>query len=135
LDGVSNAEARAVVDLYLKTKSAPTARTAPQLADNLDEKFNGFFATHGLPYGKNKLPMKERVQNALAQHGDLGVEMARAPRTGSLQPLRLTKTDDAVRKDAYIDIVKKQFVVKVMDGGAEPKFYGPFSLDGGPAAS
>jgi hypothetical protein len=134
-DGVSNAEARAVADLYLRAK-APVASPkvqAPSLEDGAVSKLNAFFIAHQLPYGDNKLPMKERIQNALAERDKsglgLGVEMARAPRTGSLQPLRLTKTDESVRKDAYVDAVKKQFVVKVMDGASEPKFYGPFALD------
>lgn len=134
-DGVSNAEARAVADLYLRAK-APVASpkaSAPPLEDGAVSKLNAFFIAHQLPYGDNKLPMKERIQHALAARDQaglgLGVEMARAPRTGSLQPLRLTKSDDSVRKDAYVDAVKKQFMVKVMDGATEPKFYGPFALD------
>jgi hypothetical protein len=40
------------------------------------------------------------------------------PRTGSLQPLRID-----TERVAYLDAVKKQFVVKQSDG-----FYGPFEL-------
>lgn len=134
-DGVSNAEARAVADLYLRSKApVPTQKSsAPALEDGAVSKLNAFFIAHQLPYGENKLPMKERIQDALAQREanglGMGLEMARAPRTGSLQPLRLTKSDENPRKDAYVDAVKKQFVVKVMDGASEPKFYGPFALD------
>ena len=134
-DGVSNAEARAVADLYLRTKApaTPSKMTTPVLEDGAVNKLNAFFMAHSLPYGDNKLPMKERIQNALATRSDLGEPMVRAPRTGSLQPLRLTKSDEPVRKDAYVDAVKKQFVVKVMDGAAEAKFYGPFGFDGAAA--
>jgi hypothetical protein len=125
-DGVSNAEARAVADLYLRTK-APVAATkapTPKLEDGAVNKLNAFFIAHNLPYGQNKAPMKERLQHALAlRGGDLGEPMARTPRTGSLQPLRLSNADEP-RKDAYVDAVKKQFIVKVED-----KFYGPFDLD------
>lgn len=142
-DGVSNAEARAVADLYLRAKApsaaaSPKGPAAPALEDGAVSKLNAFFIAHQLPYGDNKLPMKERIQNALADRDakglGLGAEMTRPPRTGSLQPLRLSKSDEAVRKDAYVDAVKKQFVVKVVEGNnsSEAKFYGPFALD--PAA-
>jgi hypothetical protein len=130
-DGVSNAEARAVADLYLRSK-APVATTkvkTPVLEDGAVNKLNAFFMAHNLPYGQNKGPMKERIQSALSSLPGLGEPLARPPRTGSLQPLRLTNTDDPVRKDAYVDVVKKQFVVKVQEGAAEPRFYGPFNLE------
>lgn len=137
-EGVSNAEARAVADLYLRTAATTTATsamssTAPVLEDGAVNKLNAFFMAHSLPNGNNKVPMKERIQGALAQRADLGEPMARPPRTGSLQPLCLTKTDEATRKDAYVDAVKKQFVVKVMDGAQGALFYGPFAFNGAPA--
>lgn len=132
-DGVSNAEARAVADLYLRSKAAlPTTRAAlPVLEDGAVSKLNAFFLAHNLPYGQNKGPMKERIQAVLAQRPDLGEALARPPRTGSLQPLRLTNADEPVRKDAYVDVVKKQFLVKVQDAAAPAtaRFYGPFSLE------
>jgi hypothetical protein len=42
-----------------------------------------------------------------------------------------------VRRDAYLDIVKRQFVVKVtLEGKEAPaaRFYGPFALDDEAAA-
>ena len=131
-DGVSNAEGRAIADFFLGS-NAPLASLKVVLEDGAVSKFNAFFMAHNLPYGDNKLPMKERIQNALSQRTDLGEPMARPPRTGSLQPLRLTKADESTRKDAYVDVVKKQFFVKVMDGAAEAKFYGPFGFDGAAA--
>ena len=136
-DGVSNAEARAVADLYLRTRAPPSSgpvAKAPVLEDGAVSKLNAFFIAHQLPYGDNKLPMKERIQGALARidaEGGLGAPLPRAPRTGSLQPLRLTKADESPRMDAYVDAVKKQFVVKVIDrdNATEPRFYGPFALE------
>ncbi|MBI1945059.1 MAG: hypothetical protein HYS27_05150 [Deltaproteobacteria bacterium] len=126
-DGVSNAEARAIADLYLRSK-APVASTklkAPVLEEGAVKKLEAFFIAHNLPYGSNKAPMKERILTALADK-PLGEPMARAPRTGSLQPLRLSGADQE-RRDAYLDVVKRQFVVRVGDG-PEAKFYGPFAL-------
>jgi hypothetical protein len=127
-DGVSNAEARAVADLYLRSR-APVVSTkaqAPVLDDGAVNKFDAFFMAHNLPYGKNKGPMKERILHMLAAV-PLGEPMERTPRTGSLQPLRLSRLGEE-RRDAYIDIVKKQFVVRVGDG-AEARFFGPFAFE------
>ncbi len=127
-DGVSNAEARAVADVYVRSLApAPTTKVAtPVLDDGALNRFDAFFVAHNLPYGKNKGPMKERVLAALEKM-PLGEPMARPPRTGSLQPLRLPDSDGG-RRDAYLDIVKKQFVVRVGDG-ASAQFYGPFALE------
>ncbi|OGQ10947.1 MAG: hypothetical protein A2138_24970 [Deltaproteobacteria bacterium RBG_16_71_12] len=127
-DGVSNAEARAVADLYLRSR-APTPSTklqAPVLEDGAVKKLEAFFIAHNLPYGTNKGPMKDRILAALAGR-QLGEPMARAPRTGSLQPLRLSRADEE-RRDAYLDVVKKQFVVRIGEG-AQATFYGPFPLE------
>ena len=127
-DGVSNAEARAVADLYLRSRShqgTPKAPT-PVLEGEAVNKLNAFFIAHNLPYGNNRGPMKDRVLRMLAGQ-TMGEPMARAPRTGSLQPLRLSGSDQE-RRDAYVDIVKKQFVVRVSDGSAA-QFYGPFALE------
>jgi hypothetical protein len=119
-DGVSNAEARAVVDFYLQAKTtAPSAKLkAPELDPGAVNKLNAFFIAHNLPYGDNKKPMKERILRAL-DAVVLGAPLSRAPRTGNLQPLRL---DD--NRLAYVDIVKRQFVLRV---GAD--YFGPFPLD------
>jgi hypothetical protein len=124
-DGVSNAEGRAVADLYLRTK-APVASAklpAPKLEEGAVNKLNAFFIAHNLPYGDNKGPMKDRIISALDKLGDMGAALARPPRTGSLQPLRLSAKGDP-QKDAYVDVVKKQFIVKL-----EGNFFGPFSLE------
>lgn len=127
-DGVSNAEARAVADVYVRSVApVPTTKVAtPVLDDGALNRFDAFFVAHNLPYGKNKGPMKERVLQALAEQA-LGAPLPRPPRTGSLQPLRLPDVDGA-RRDAYLDIVKKQFVVRVGDGSAA-QFFGPFTLE------
>ncbi len=125
-DGVSNAEGRAVADLFLRAKTgAPSPRLAtPKLEDGAVSKLNAFFMAHHLPYGDNKGPMKDRILAALHKRDDdLGEALARPPRTGSLQPLRLSAKGEP-QKDAYVDVVKKQFIVK-LDG----RFYGPFGLD------
>jgi hypothetical protein len=128
-DGVSNAEARAVADLYLRSQApgaaSPKVR-APVLEDGAVNKLNAFFMAHNLPYGQNKGPMKERILRALEQQ-PLGEAMPRTPRTGSLQPLRLSAQGEE-RRDAYVDVVKKQFVVRVGEN-ADAKFYGPFTLE------
>ena len=126
-DGVSNAEARAVADLYLRAKAGgPSPKIpTPVLEDGAVNKLNAFFMAHQLPYGQNKGPMKDRILAALEkQGGSLGEPMAQKPRTGSLQPLRLTPNDAPERRDAYVDVVKKQFIVKVAE-----QFYGPFALN------
>lgn len=149
LDGVSNVEARAVADLFVFvcTKSVPatSAKSAALVVeDGVVNKFDAFFMAHQLPYGKNKRPMKEHIEHSLekhraallaqrvgegnrplhvGEHAELGFAMPRAPRTGSLQPVRLTHNEVA-----YVDAVKKQFVVKVKESDAEPTFYGPFGL-------
>lgn len=127
-DGVSNAEGRAVADLYLRSRAhtASVKVPAPVLEGEAVNKLNAFFIAHNLPYGQNKGPMKERVLRALSQQ-PIGEAMARAPRTGSLQPLRLSGPDQE-RRDAYVDIVKKQFVVRVGDGDSA-RFHGPFALE------
>lgn len=128
VDGVSNAEARAVADLYLRSR-APVKSTkvqAPVLEDGAVNKFDAFFMAHNLPYGKNKGPMKERILHALEGKA-LGPAMDRTPRTGSLQPLRLSGAGDE-RRDAYLDVVKKQFVVRLGDG-PQAQFFGPFPLE------
>lgn len=129
IDGVSNAEARAVADFYVRAVNAPPVKSkveVPVLEDGAVNKFDAFFMAHQLPYGRNKGPMKERILHAL-EGKSLGEPMARTPRTGSLQPLRLSRQGEE-RKDAYLDVVKKQFVVRVGDG-AEARFFGPFPLD------
>ncbi|MCC7111399.1 MAG: hypothetical protein IT382_19045 [Deltaproteobacteria bacterium] len=129
VDGVSNAEARAVADFYVRTVSPLPVKAkieVPVLDDGAVNKFDAFFMAHHLPYGKNKGPMKERILHAL-EGKPLGEPMQRAPRTGSLQPLRLSRQGEE-RRDAYLDVVKKQFVVRVGDG-PEAKFFGPFPLE------
>lgn len=129
VDGVSNAEARAVADFYVRTVSPLPVKAkieVPVLDDGAVNKFDAFFMAHHLPYGKNKGPMKERILHAL-EGMPLGEPMQRAPRTGSLQPLRLSRQGEE-RRDAYLDVVKKQFVVRVGDG-PEAKFFGPFPLE------
>src|ERR1041384_4814955 len=124
-DGVSNAEGRAVADLYMRTKLATPSPKLPQpkLEDGAVSKLNAFFIAHNLPYGENKQPMKDRLVAALSARGnDLGPPITRPPRTGSLQPLRLSAKGEPA-KDAYVDVVKKQFIVKL-----EGAFYGPFNL-------
>ena len=120
-DGVSNAEGRAVADFYLRAvKGAPSPKLpAPKLEDGAVSKLNAFFMAHNLPYGDNKAPMKERIVGALARRdGALG-DAIKPPRTGSLQPLRISP-----EQDAYVDVVKKQFIIKQAG-----EFYGPFPLD------
>jgi hypothetical protein len=125
-DGVSNAEARAVVDFYLLAKGgAPSPKfKAPALEPGAVNKLNAFFMAHDLPYGANKGPMKERVMKAL-EHAKVGEPLARTPRTGNLQPLKL---DD--NRLAYVDIVKHQFVLRVGND-----YFGPFALDSGANAA
>lgn len=127
-DGVSNAEARAIADLYLRSKAPVASKKvlAPVLEDGAVKKFDAFFMAHNLPYGKNKGPMKERILAALVDR-PLGEPMARAPRTGSLQPLRISAIGEE-RRDAYLDVVKKQFVVRLGEG-AQASFFGPFPLE------
>ena len=126
-DGVSNAEGRAVADLYLRTKAAvPSRLPTPKLDDGAVNKLNAFFIAHNLPYGDNKAPMKDRIIAALDKLGDMGAPLARPPRTGSLQPLRLSAKGEPA-KDAYVDVVKKQFIVKLE--GSTGNFFGPFSLE------
>ena len=129
-DGVSNAEGRAVADLYIRLKAGkPVAKTAtpaqaPAVDDAVFKGIDRFFMAHNLPYGENKAPMKERLNAALVARGnDLGEQLSRPPRTGSLQPLRLSAVGEP-QKDAYVDVVKKQFVVKLAG-----QFYGPFGFD------
>lgn len=129
IDGVSNAEARALADFYVRTvASRPTETKAPTRAVEAGavNKLDAFFMAHSLPYGRNKGPMKERILHAL-EGRSLGAPMERTPRTGSLQPLRLSGAGEE-RRDAYLDVVKKQFVVRVGDG-AQAQFYGPFALE------
>ena len=123
-DGVSNTEARALNDFFMRAAkpgtSAPTntkVRT-PTLEQGAVRKFNAFFVAHDLPYGENKGPMKERVLRTL-ESTPLGAALDRTPRTGNLQPLKL---DD--ERLAYVDIVKHQFVLRV---GQD--YFGPFALD------
>lgn len=127
-DGVSNAEARAVADLYLRSRAPVVSKKihTPVLEDGAVNKFDAFFIAHNLPYGKNKGPMKERILHALADK-PLGEPMARTPRTGSLQPLRLSGQGEE-RRDAYFDVVKKQFIVRVGDG-PQAQYFGPFALN------
>ena len=131
VDGVSNAEARAVADFYVRTVSPLPAKAkieVPVLEDGAVNKFDAFFMAHHLPYGKNKGPMKERILHALEGKSFRDEDaMPRMPRTGSLQPLRLSRQGEE-RRDAYLDVVKKQFVVRVGDG-PEAKFFGPFPLE------
>ncbi|MCC7073884.1 MAG: hypothetical protein IT383_21430 [Deltaproteobacteria bacterium] len=127
-DGVSNAEGRAVADFYVRcVAQVQTPKVAtPALDHNALNRFDAFFMAHNLPYGKNKGPMKDRVLSMLAKV-PLGAPLARAPRTGSLQPLRLPDVD-GTRRDAYLDIVKKQFVVRTGEG-TSAQFFGPFPLE------
>lgn len=127
-DGVSNAEARAVADLYLRSRAPVVSKKiqTPVLEDGAVNKFDAFFIAHNLPYGKNKGPMKERILHALGDK-PLGGPMARTPRTGSLQPLRLSGQGEE-RRDAYFDVVKKQFIVRVGEG-PQAQYFGPFALD------
>lgn len=118
-DGVSNAEARALADFFIRlraglsTKGAP----APKVSDRGLQMLNSFFVAHHLPYGDNAKPMMELVANVLKNVVYQGA-LDDKPRTGSLQPLRIDR-----ERVAYVDAVKKQFIVKETEG-----FFGPFNL-------
>ena len=114
-DGVSNAEAREIQLFVAKNKQ--------KLDGEAVSAVNAFMMRHNLPYEANRGPMKERMVAVLAAQNGLGEPLPRPPRTGSLQPVRLSGPGEPA-KDAYFDVVKKNFVVKV-DG----QFYGPFALE------
>lgn len=127
-DGVSNAEGRSLADLWARAQKLENPAEVPAEAANAlvlvgeaVRVMNDFFVQHGLPYGKNQGPMRARIE-ALLGDVDLGPPLARPPRTGSLQPLRLQDHDGA-RRDAYLDIVRRQFYVRVGAG-----YHGPFAL-------
>jgi hypothetical protein len=125
-DGVSNAEARAVADFFMRLRAGLSSKSAPAVAvaGRGLEMLNSFFVAHHLPYGVNAKPMMELVASVLKNmvYGGATEEpvtkLEDKPRTGSLQPLRIDP-----ERIAYVDAVKKQFVVKQVDG-----FYGPFEL-------
>lgn len=127
-DGVSNAEARAVADFFIRIRSGVSSKSAPavRVSERGLEMLNSFFVAHHLPYGVNAKPMMELVAGVLKNMVYAQAQEAPAappklddkPRTGSLQPLRIDP-----ERIAYVDAVKKQFVVKQTDG-----FYGPFEL-------
>jgi hypothetical protein len=123
-DAVSNAAAREIADFFIaavKGQPPPKMKEPVALDSDAIRGFNGIFVAHNMPYGANKGPMKERILAALAARGDEPWPVLETkPRTGSLQPLRLSNDPQV---DAYVDIVKKQFVVK-KDG----VFYGAFEL-------
>jgi hypothetical protein len=114
-DGVSNAEAREIQLFVAKNKQ--------KLDGDAVSAVNAFMMRHNLPYEANRGPMKERMSAVLATLPGLGEPLARPPRTGSLQPVRLSAQGEPA-KDAYYDVVKKSFLVKL-----EGQFYGPFPLD------
>jgi hypothetical protein len=115
-DGVSNAEAREIQLFVAKNKQ----KLEPEAVNAV----NAFMMRHNLPYEANRGPMKGRMNAVLAAREGLGEPLTRQPRTGSLQPVRLTDVDEQPEKLAYYDVVKKSFVVKL-----EGQFYGPFPLD------
>jgi hypothetical protein len=126
-DGVSNAEARAVADFFVRLRAGLSSRSAPavKVSERGLEMLNSFFVAHHLPYGVNAKPMMELVAGVLknmvyggATQEPASTKLEDKPRTGSLQPLRIDP-----ERIAYVDAVKKQFVVKQVDG-----FYGPFEL-------
>lgn len=121
-DGVSNAEARALADFFLRVKASVTSKAGPAIVvtGRGMEMLNSFFIAHHLPYGDNAKPMMELVVGVLKElvFEQQAPKMEAKPRTGSLQPLRIDR-----EKIAYLDAVKKQFVVK-----KDADFYGPFEM-------
>lgn len=120
-DGVSNAEARALADFFLRVKTSMATKHNPAIvvSERGMAMLNSFFVAHHLPYGDNAKPMMELVAGVLKSLVlDDQSTLEQKPRTGSLQPLRVDQ-----ERVAYLDAVKKQFVVKQKDA-----FYGPFEM-------
>ncbi len=117
-DGVSNAEAREVADFFMRIQRNVTRKNAPTLlvAAEAITKLNAFFVAHLLPYGDNARPMMSLVLSVL-EHVN-AQPLNTKPRVGSLQPLALGASGVA-----YVDPVKREFVVRTPDG-----FYGPYVL-------
>lgn len=118
-DGVSNAEARAVADFFLRIKSGVVGKATPpvSVSERGLQMMNAFFVAHHLPYGVNARPMMNLVAETI-KNVHFAPLLDEKPRTGSLQPLRI-----AHEQVAYVDAVKKQFVLKTPGG-----FFGPFVL-------
>lgn len=119
-DGVSNAEARALADFFTRIRvSAQQGKPIVHVSDEGLRMLNSFFVTHHLPYGDNAKPMMELVVGVLKNlvYAE-APKLDQKPRTGSLQPLRVDR-----ERVAYLDAVKKQFVVKQNED-----FFGPFEM-------
>lgn len=147
--GVTNAEAKAVLDAFNQTAgpkpSSPNPSgclyTGPIRTAESTAKFEQFFAAYNIPGGKNETTLKNQIERTL-ELVPRGEPLARAPKTTHLIPLLVAdnRPVDGPRVEAFVNAAKGTFYVqytpaRMFIGGKpnDPRTYGPFAINAGQA--
>lgn len=131
---VSNAEAKAIGDLYQRVTSRPNpppgvvicfpSSAEPAALNALD----AFFLARGLPFGKNRQQVTDAIERTL-QTVPLPLETRRTslPKKASLTELDLSSPPSPDGKKAFVDVAKQVFYFSAVEGSGRV-FYGPIAL-------
>ncbi|MBI1944499.1 MAG: hypothetical protein HYS27_02315 [Deltaproteobacteria bacterium] len=131
---VSNAEAKAIGDLYQHVTARPNPPpgvvicfrpSAEQAALNT---LDAFFLSRGLPFGKNKQGVVDAIDRTL-RVVPLPLETRRTslPKKSSLVELDLSSPPSPDGKKAFLDVAKKAFYFSAVEAEGRV-YYGPIPL-------
>lgn len=131
---VSNAEAKAIGDLYRHVTSRPNPPPGvvvcfrPSAEEGAIKALDAFFLSRGLPFGNNKKAVVDAIDRTLrALPLPLETRRTSLPKKGSLVELDLSSPPSPDGKKAFLDVAKKAFYFSAVEAEGRV-FYGPMPL-------